>query len=87
MNDADVFRMRNLVGRSQRRQPAGDSLVLRSPVKGKYMHVSSESADASKTPARLSFHFIFEFDGMTIGAGVALAAGIATIIEVVIQLV
>jgi hypothetical protein len=56
-------------------------------VKGKYMHVSSESADASKTPARLSFHFIFEFDGMTVGAGVALAAGIATIIEVVIQLV
>ncbi len=51
------------------------------------MHVSSESADASKTPARLSFHLIFEFEGMTIGAGVTLAAGIATIIYVVMQLI
>jgi len=51
------------------------------------MHVRSESADTSKTPARLSFHFIFEFDGMTIGAGVALVAGIATIIDVVIQII
>ena len=51
------------------------------------MHVSSKSADASKTPTRLSFHLIFEFDGMTIGAGVALVAGIATIIGVVMQLI
>jgi hypothetical protein len=79
--------MRSLVGRRQRRRPAGDSLVLHKPVKGKYMHVSSESADASKTPTRLSFHLIFEFDGMTIGAGVALVAGIATIIGVVTQLI
>jgi hypothetical protein len=86
-NDTDVFRMIDLVGRSQRRQPPGDSLVLQRARERKQMQASSESADGSKTPTRLSLHLIFEFDGMAIGAGIALVAGIATIIGVLMQLI
>lgn len=86
-NDTHVFRVRSAAGRSQRRQPPSDLLVLKEPAKGKQMHASSESADASKTSTRLSLHLIFEFDGMAIGAGITLVAGIATIIGVLTQLI
>jgi hypothetical protein len=86
-NDINVFRVRNVVGRSQRRQPPGDLLALQEPAKGKQMHASSKAADASKTSTRLSLHLIFEFDGIAIGAGITLAAGIATIIGVLTQLI
>jgi hypothetical protein len=51
------------------------------------MHTNTESSENSKTATRLSLQFIFEFDGMAIGAGIALVAGIATIVGVLMQLI
>jgi hypothetical protein len=51
------------------------------------MHASSQSADPSKTSTRLSLHLIFEFDGVAISAAIAMIAGIATIIGVLMQLI
>jgi hypothetical protein len=72
----------------QRRQSLGIRWSLQEPAKGKQMHASSKSVDASKTSStRLSLHLIFEFDGMAIGATIAMIAAIATIIGVLLQLI
>jgi hypothetical protein len=51
------------------------------------MRTTTKSCDSSKTATRLSLQLIFEFDGMQVGAGIALVAGIATIIGVLMQLI
>jgi hypothetical protein len=51
------------------------------------MHTKTDSSDSSKTAARFSLQFIFEFDGVEIGTWILVVAAIATIVSDLMQLI